>query len=202
MTKFKTTRINLSDTQLVILSAAAKRSSNALMPFPKSLRAKDAVLTKAIGKLERCGLIEERPSTANGAFWRRNGEDQQLGLFLTDAGLAALDGPANGSKAAEAPTLKPKTEKSRAGTKSSRTKKQTIAGSRGTISKQDKVLKLLRRKDGATLPDICSETGWQPHSARGFLSGTVRKKLGLTLLSEKGNDGARRYRLDHDSQAQ
>ncbi len=202
MTKFKTTRINLSDTQLVILSAAAKRSSNALMPFPKSLKAKGAALTKAIGKLERCGFIEERPSTANGAFWRRDAEDRPVGLFLTDAGLAALDGPANGSKAAEAPTLKPKTEKTRAGTKSSRMSKQTAAGTRRPGSKQDKVLKLLRRKGGVTLPDICSQTGWQAHSARGFLSGTVRKKLGLTLLSEKGNDGARRYRLDHDSHAQ
>lgn len=197
MTKLKTTRINLSDTQLVILSAAAKRSSNALLPFPKSLRAKDAALTKAIGKLERCGLIEERPSTANGAFWRRDGEDQPLGLFLTDAGLAALDGPVILSEAAKA-----KTEKHGAGTSSSRTKQPTAGGTRRPGSKQDKVLKLLRRKGGATLPDICSETGWQVHSARGFLSGTVRKKLGLTLHVEKGDDGARRYRLDHDSCAQ
>ena len=202
MTKPKTTRINLSDTQLVILSAAAKRGSNALMPFPKSLKARGAALTKAIGKLVRRGLIEERPSTANGAFWRRDAEDRPVGLFLTDAGLAALDGPANGSKASGAPTLKPKTVQSRAGTRSTRTKKRTTAGTRGTISKQDKVLKLLRRKDGATLVDICSQTGWQAHSARGFLSGTVRKKLGLTLLSEKGDDGTRRYRLDHDSHAQ
>lgn len=200
MTTSAKTKAKLTDTQLVILSAAAKRGSNALMPFPKSLKAKGAALTKAIEKLERCGLIEERPSTANGAFWRRDAEDRPVGLFLTDAGLAALDGPAKGSVATGAP--KAKTEKSRAETRSSRMSKQITAGMRRPGSKQDKVLKLLRRKDGATLPDICSQTGWQAHSARGFLSGTVRKKLGLTLLSEKGDDGARRYRLDQDSPAQ
>jgi hypothetical protein len=202
MTKPENKPANLSDTQLVILSAAAKRGSNALMPFPKSLKARGAALTKAIGKLVGCGLIEERPSTANGAFWRRDREDQPLGLFLTDAGLAALDGPVHGLKGTQAPKAGSKTVQSRAGTRSSRMSKQTTAGTRRPGSKQDKVLKLLRRKGGVTLPDICSQTGWQAHSARGFLSGTVRKKLGLTLLSEKGNDGARRYRLDHDSHAQ
>ena len=38
-------------------------------------------------------------------------------------------------------------------------------------------------------------TGWQPHSVRGFLSGTVGKKLGLTVISEKGEDGERSYSI-------
>jgi hypothetical protein len=62
-------------------------------------------------------------------------------------------------------------------------------------SKQDQVLGLLRRPDGATLDDIMATTGWQAHSVRGFLSGTVRKKLGLTLVSDI-KDGKRGYHID------
>ena len=62
-------------------------------------------------------------------------------------------------------------------------------------TKQAAVIKLLRRKSGATLADITAKTGWQPHTARGFLSGTVRKKLGLPLEVELKGDGARRYLL-------
>jgi hypothetical protein len=40
-------------------------------------------------------------------------------------------------------------------------------------------------------------TGWQAHSVRGFLSGTVRKRLGLALISEAGDSG-RRYRIDDE----
>ena len=61
-------------------------------------------------------------------------------------------------------------------------------------SKQDRVLALLRRPDGATLDVLVKATGWQQHSIRGFLAGMVRKKLKLPLRSEKV-DGARVYRL-------
>jgi hypothetical protein len=53
---------------------------------------------------------------------------------------------------------------------------------------------MLRRKKGATVQQIMAETGWQPHSVRGFLSGTVRKKLGLQLTSEPSEAG-RVYRI-------
>ena len=62
-------------------------------------------------------------------------------------------------------------------------------------SKAAKVLDLLKRPNGATLKDLMKATGWQAHSVRGFLSGTVGKKMGLNLVSEKGEQGERTYSL-------
>jgi hypothetical protein len=64
-----------------------------------------------------------------------------------------------------------------------------------TNSKQAEVLGMLRQPQGSTVPAIIKATGWQPHSVRGFFAGVVRKKLGLTLESEKPNDGDRVYRI-------
>jgi len=62
-------------------------------------------------------------------------------------------------------------------------------------SKAAAVLDLLKRSDGASLPELMKATGWQAHSVRGFLSGTVGKKLGLAVVSTKVEDGERTYSI-------
>lgn len=64
------------------------------------------------------------------------------------------------------------------------------------ISKQQRCLDLLARRDGATLTELIAATNWQAHSVRGFLSGTAKKKLGLSVTSTRDEDGARRYCID------
>jgi hypothetical protein len=63
-------------------------------------------------------------------------------------------------------------------------------------SKTAKILDLLKRPGGATSKELMKATGWLPHSVRGFLSGTVRKKMGLTVTSTKGEDGERTYSVE------
>jgi hypothetical protein len=61
-------------------------------------------------------------------------------------------------------------------------------------SKQDEVIAMLRRAEGATVDEVASATGWQRHTVRGVFSGTLKKKLGLTLASAKEERG-RVYRV-------
>ncbi|MGE0056158.1 MAG: DUF3489 domain-containing protein [Hyphomicrobium sp.] len=66
----------------------------------------------------------------------------------------------------------------------------------GPTSKTHRVIGLLQNKRGATISELAAATGWQAHSVRGFLSATVRKKLGLELRSEKRAGEARRYHVE------
>jgi hypothetical protein len=65
-------------------------------------------------------------------------------------------------------------------------------------TKTEQVLGLLRRARGASISDLSSATGWQAHSIRGFLPGTVKKKMGLAVVSEMDGKGIRRYRIAMD----
>jgi hypothetical protein len=73
-------------------------------------------------------------------------------------------------------------------------KKGIAVSSARSNSKQEAVVGLLRQPAGVTIGAIMKVTSWQPHSVRGFLAGVVRKKLGLTLTSER-TDGERIYRI-------
>ena len=65
-------------------------------------------------------------------------------------------------------------------------------------SKQALVVDLLRRDGGATIAEVAHATGWQPHSVRGAISGTLKKKLGLVVNSEQSSRG-RIYRIRHNA---
>jgi hypothetical protein len=70
---------------------------------------------------------------------------------------------------------------------------QSSAPRRG--SKTAKILALLKRPGGASLPQLQKATDWQAHSVRGFLSGAVKKRMGLRVVSTKLPDGERSYRI-------
>jgi hypothetical protein len=110
--------------------------------------------------------------------------------------------------AAEAPKATPKAsaakrvrtvapKKAKSGKKASPAKKAPKSAKKATGardgSKTATILDLLKCKDGATLKELMKVSGWQAHSVRGFLSGTVGKKLGLAVTSTKGEDGERTY---------
>ena len=71
--------------------------------------------------------------------------------------------------------------------------KAATTSERGT--KTAKILALLKRPGGASLAQLRKTTGWQAHSVRGFLSGTIKKKMGLRVASSKLEDGQRTYRI-------
>ncbi len=115
--------------------------------------------------------------------------------------MNASEKPAKGKIAeAAAPTAPPTKRRGRHATaaakpvkKSKSRSKATGAARRGT--KTAKILALLRRPTGASLLELRKVTGWQPHSVRGFLSGAVKKKMGLRVDSLSRDDGERAYRV-------
>jgi hypothetical protein len=90
-------------------------------------------------------------------------------------------------------------KKSKAGKKASSAKKAPKAAKKaGGVrdgSKAQKILDLLKRPEGATLAAIMKASSWQAHSVRGFISGTLGKKMGLKVTSTKDEGGGRIYSI-------
>ncbi len=193
----------LTDTHLVILSAAAAHDGGAVLPLPKSLKTNKATIAKSIKSLVKRGLIAERPAARDEAAWREAENGGRLTLVITDAGLAAI-----GAETDDRPELKPATAKAPQNKRKplnrrSAPDRQTKAKPKAKASptgvrqgtKQALLIDLLKRRRGATIDDIVDATGWQPHSVRGAISGTLKKKLGLAVASEKVGSRGRVYRI-------
>jgi len=200
----------ISDTQLLILSAASQRTDHAAT-LPANL--KGSAAKKLIGRLLKQKLLQELRAKDDMPIWRRGNDSRSYTLRITKAGLKAIevedvaDAPDNRATAgrdevatANTPAETKSSERPGRAKRSSSKKaaapsaKATSSGRPNPDSKQDRVVALLQQPRGATLDVLVNATGWQKHSVRGFLAGTVRKKLKLPLISEKV-DGIRTYRI-------
>ncbi len=83
----------------------------------------------------------------------------------------------------------------RRATKSARSKVQPAEGSAHPGTKQTLLIDLLKRKNGATIAEAVNALGWQPHSVRGAISGTLKKKLGLNVTSAAIENRGRVYQI-------
>ena len=117
------------------------------------------------------------------------------------ASARAPEVPTKANVAPQKPRVAP--SKGKSGKKATLAKKGAKRATRAKVpnkstgarqgSKTEKVLDLLKRPGGATTKELMKATGWQPHSVRGFISGTLGKKMNLEVKSTKGEDGERIY---------
>jgi DNA-binding MarR family transcriptional regulator len=191
--------IKLTDTQFVILSAAAQRDDHAVLPLPKSLKIKKAGASKVLKSLMAKGLIAERPAGLDDEVWREDKDGTRLTLAATDKGLEAIGVVPESEQPKKARTDRKKAGSAsvtgKNGKASSPPKSQGTPAISRSPSKQATIIGLLKRKDGATIDDLTAATGWQAHSVRGAISGALKKKLGLAVSSQTVDGRGRVYRI-------
>lgn len=190
--------ITLSTTQQAILSTAVDQHDGRIEWFPDNV--KGGARQKVIDGLSNRALITRR-----GKGWRvAAGGYDALGLprpgvnmkriskfeAKLDQIIANADGASPAPNDAELEVAVASAEASFAAKGTPRTAPRTREN-----SKQAEVIRMLKRPEGATISQICEATGWQAHTVRGTFAGAFKKKLGLTLTSEKEPGGERVYRV-------
>ena len=190
----------LSDTQLVILSAAAQRADLSVLPLPDGLTLKGGALNKVMDSLRNRGLIrvlggdggpERVVITSEGmaAIGLEADDDEAPTAAHTAPTSAGADSPAEAP--APASEANGATKRAKAGPARGKGKKATkTAPAAGEPTakptpragtKQAQMIEMLKRPEGATVEQIAAATGWQHHTIRGAISGALKKKLGLTV---------------------
>ncbi len=192
----------LTDTQLVILSAAARRQDRAVLPLPKSLKVKGGAVTKTLDGLRKKGLLKEKPAARNATAWREGEDGRRMMLVITDAGLQAIGVDADEKTSRQPRPTKTRAKKRRGGTVRKPTtatpkgKKSQTAARQGT--KQALLINLLKRKKGATIEAIVETLSWLPHTVRAALTRLRQQGFRIERVRE---DGVSRYRIAEDRKA-
>ena len=188
----------LTDTQSIILSRAASRPDNLAMPLPEGLAG--AAAKMAVAKMTERGWLQEVDANLRRGepLWRETGDGHGTTLIATEAGLAAI-----GIEPVVATTMsnlrKAKLEvvlaaKEPIETSPDADTPKPVAIRSGT--KQAQIIALLQRPEGASIGEIVEATGWLPHSARGLISGGLKKKLNLLITAEKVAGRGTVYKLE------
>jgi hypothetical protein len=161
----------LNDLQLILLSTASTREDGNVFPLAECIANKPAEVARAITTLLKRSLMIEYPETVLVRVWREDTE-QRIGLAITDAGRALIDGPTAPADASgdepPASATDPLPTPSRTGTKT------------------EAVLELLNRTEGATPAELIEATGWLPHTTRAALTG-LRKKGHAIQRTKRGD---------------
>lgn len=184
----------LNDTQLVLLSGAAKRDDGALTRAPKL---KPEAMDQAATALLSRKFIKSVPKVGSLPLWRKGPDGEPISLVVTEKGLGAI-GIVEGDPNQPPPVMVPKRKPSKAEPRSAATKKTPSAKTKASgprrTSKIAKVVEMLRKPGGATIKAIMAATDWQAHSVRGAIAGAIKKKMGLKVLAETRDD-ERVYRI-------
>jgi len=172
----------LTDTQSLILSRAATRPGNLAMPLPEGLHG--AAAQKAVTAMITRGWLEEVDADLRRGepLWRETGDGHGTTLIATEAGLEAIGiEPVAASAVASVRKAKPHADANLAPTTGETDTKRPVTIRAGT--KQAQIIALLQRPEGASIAEIVEATSWQAHTARGMISGALKKKLGLRITS-------------------
>ena len=190
----------LTDAQRVILAAAGARDSGLVLPTPQSLGDNRGTLGVILKSLLTRGLITERPMMPDEMLWRDSAELGRTTLVISAAGLEqmGIDPNEHVWHESDSSLLVDETHETATTGRlggSGETAAIAMESMPKAGSKLDALINTLRQRDGATIAELMAATGWQAHSVRGAISGNLKKKRGLAVISEMVEGRGRTYRI-------